>query len=195
MDIAFCAYDGMTALDFVGAYDPITRLDRSSSLSLAWDVCAPSDRVSADRLTFDADRVTPDLGTYDLVFLPGGPPARDLAADEAFVEWLKTAESCQYKTSVCTGSLLLGAAGFLEGRRATTHPGALDALSRYADATDERVVHDGPVITGRGVASALDLGLYVVEVLTDAETRAAIAQTMDYPYGEDVFAAVSRTGE
>jgi cyclohexyl-isocyanide hydratase len=190
MQVAFCAYDGMTALDFVGAYDPITRLDRSGIRPLEWDVCAPSERVTTDGLTLDADRVTPDLGAYDLLFLPGGPPARELADDERVVEWLRSAEPCRYKTSVCTGSLLLGAAGFLEGRRATTHPEALEALGAYAEATDERVVRDGPVITGRGVSSALDLGLAVVEVLTDAETRAAVAEEMDYPYGEAVFEAV-----
>ena len=185
MNVAFCIYDGMTALDFVGTYDPLTRLDRMDFQPLEWDVCARSETVSANCLTFDVDRVEPDLGEYDLVFLPGGYASRELRHDEAFLEWLRTADACEYKTAVCTGSLLLGAAGFLSGRRATTHPNAFETLSEYAEVVDDRVVQDGTVITGRGVTSAIDLGLAVVEVLTDATTRDAIATQMDYPYGDD----------
>ena len=187
MNAAFCIYDGMTVLDFVGAYDPITRLDRMDFMPLEWDVCAPTETVSANRLDLGVDRVTPDLGAYDLVFLPGGYATRELANDPEFIEWVETAESSKYLTSVCTGSLLLGAAGFLDGKRATTHPTAFDDLAEYAEVVDDRVVEDGTVITGRGVSSSIDLGLYVVEVLSDAETRAAIAEQMDYPYGEGVF--------
>jgi cyclohexyl-isocyanide hydratase len=190
MEVAFCAFDGMTVLDFVGAYDPITRLDRLDTRSLDWDLCASEDSVTADRLTFDVDRTDPDLGAYDLVFLPGGLATRELRHDESFIEWLRTAESCEYLVSVCTGSLLLGAAGFLDGRRATTHPGAFDLLEEYAEVVDDRVVQDGRVITGRGVSSSLDLGLFVVQELTDAETRKAVAEEMDYPYGEDVLSGI-----
>lgn len=187
MKVAFCIYDGMTVLDFVGAYDPITRLDRMDFTPLEWDVCARTERVSADELDLGVDRVEPDLGEYDLVFFPGGFASRELRHEESFLEWIRTAASCEYLTSVCTGSLLLGAAGFLEGKRATTHPSAFETLEEYADVVDDRVVHDGNVITGRGVSSSVDLGLYVVETLSDAETRRAIAAQMDYPYGEEVF--------
>lgn len=191
MKVAFCIFDGMTALDFVGTYDPLTRLDRMDFMALDWDVCARTSTVTADRLTFHVDRVEPDLGGYDLVFVPGGYATRDLRHDDAFVDWLRTAAACEYQTSVCTGSLLLGAAGFLDGRRATTHPNAVDILAEYAEVTDERVVRDGPVITGRGVSSAVDLGLYLVEVLSDAGTRKSIAEQMDYPYGDAVFQRVA----
>lgn len=191
MNVAFVVFDGMTALDFVGGYDPITRLDRMDFRSLEWDVCARNETVTADRLQFRVDRVAPDLGEYDLVYLPGGYATRDLAEEAAFVEWIRTAAPAEYKVSVCTGALLWGAAGFLDGRRATTHPNAFEALSEYAEVVDDRVVRDGPVITGRGVSSSVDLGLYVVEVLSDAETREAIAEQMDYPYGEGVFPSAS----
>ena len=188
MNVAFCIYDGMTVLDFVGAYDAITRLERMDFVPLEWDVCAPTERVEANRLDLGVDRVTPDLGEYDLVFLPGGYATRELQDDRAFLEWLETAADCESLTSVCTGSLLLGAAGFLEGKRATTHPNSFEELAAYATVVDDRVVEDGNVITGRGVSSSIDLGLYVVEALSDAETRRAIAEQMDYPYGESVFA-------
>lgn len=189
MKVAFCIYDGMTVLDIVGAYDPITRLERMDFMPLEWDICAQTERVSADEWDLGVDRVAPDLGEYDLVFLPGGFASRELRHDDEFVGWIETAASCEYLTSVCTGSLLLGAAGFLEGKRATTHPSAFETLEEYAEVVDDRVVRDSNVITGRGVSSSIDLGLYVVEVLSDAETREAIAAQMDYPYGEDVFAA------
>lgn len=182
MNAAFCIYDGMTVLDFVGAYDPITRLDRMEFMPLEWDVCAPTETVRANRLDIGIDRVSPDLGEYDLAFFPGGYATRDLQDDPEFLEWIETAESCEYLTSVCTGSLLLGAAGLLDGKRATTHPTAFEELAEYAEVLDDRVVEDGNVITGRGVSSSIDLGLYVVEVLTDPDTRAAIAEQMDYPY-------------
>ncbi len=182
MRIAFCIFEGMTALDFVGAYDPITRLDRMEFTSLEWDICAPTKSVESNRLNLQVDSVTPDLGSYDLIFVPGGYATRRLRNDESFIEWLQTAASCEYHTSVCTGSLLLGAAGFLEGRTATTHPNAVDMLSEYATVVDDRIVHDGNVITGRGVSSAIDLGLYIVEELSDTDTRDAIAKQMDYPY-------------
>jgi cyclohexyl-isocyanide hydratase len=99
------------------------------------------------------------------------------------VEWLRSAGPVGLKTSVCTGALLLGAAGFLNGKKATTHPGALKELEPYcASVLKGRVVDDGNVITAGGVAASLDLGLHVVERLAGAEARARIAAQMDYPY-------------
>jgi cyclohexyl-isocyanide hydratase len=187
MKVAFCLYDGMTALDFVGAYDAITRLERMDFLPVAWDVCAREASVAATGLDLGVDRVKPPLGEYDLVFFPGGVRARELRHEESFIEWVQTAETCDYLTSVCTGSLLLGAAGFLEGRKATTHPVAFDTLAEYTEVLEDRVVQDGNVITARGVSSSIDLGLYVVELLTDGETRQAIAEQMDHPDGSEAF--------
>ena len=183
MNLAFCVFDGMTPLDFVGAYDPITRLERMGFRSIEWDVCGRTDRVSAAGLTVDVDCVNPRLDDYDLVFVPGGPATRTLVDDEPFVDWLRSADPDGYLVSVCTGSLLLGAAGFLEGKRATTHPAAMELLSGYAEAVEDRVVIDGRVITGGGVAASIDLGLVVVEKLADRPTREAIAEQLDYPYG------------
>lgn len=185
MNVAFVIYDGMTALDFVGAFDPITRLGTMGFMDIAWDVCARTETVeAAGGLGFTVDRVSPDLGEYDLLFVPGGFVARDLRDDDDFIQWIRSADAADYKTSVCTGSLILGGAGYLQGKRATTHPSAYELLAEYCDVVDERVVHDGNVITGRGVSSSIDLGLYVVEELSDRETREQIQRQMDYPYGE-----------
>ncbi|NOQ42765.1 MAG: DJ-1/PfpI family protein, partial [Desulfuromusa sp.] len=102
---------------------------------------------------------------------------------EEFVSWLQTAAPVPLKASVCSGSLLLGAAGFLKGKRATTHPKAYTELVRYcAQVTDQRVVDEGDIITARGVTSSIDLGLHLVERLAGEEVRIEIAKQMDYPY-------------
>ncbi len=183
MNVAFVTYDGMTALDFVGGYDAITRLDRMGFHELSWDVCSPAQTVETNALRLDVDRVRPNLGAYDLVYVPGGAATRQLTSNEEMVGWVAGAAEAELVASVCTGSLLLGAAGLLEGRRATTHPTAREFLAEYATVTDQRIVHDGDVITAAGVATSIDLGLYLVEELAGAETRRAIAKQMDYPYG------------
>jgi cyclohexyl-isocyanide hydratase len=127
--------------------------------------------------------VAEPLGSYDMLFVPGGFGTRALQHDRGFVDWLRTARSAPLKVSVCTGALLLGAAAFLQGKRATTHPSAYKELEPYcAEVVQERVVDEGDVLTGRGVSSALDLGLHVVQRLAGAEARDRVAAQMDYPY-------------
>ena len=186
MTAAFLLYDDLVALDLIGAYDPITRLGSMGVIDgFAWDLCALDGPVSDDRgLRLTPDRVGPPLGDYDLLVVPGGQGTRRLRHDDDFMHWLSTAAPVPLKISVCTGSLLLGAAGFLEGRRATTHPTATDALAPYCAAVvGDRVVDEGPVVTARGVSAGIDLGLHVVERLAGADARARIAEQMDYPYG------------
>ena len=185
MKAAFVIFDGMTALDFVGAYDPLTRLKSMRLMPrFEWHVCAFTADVSDDKgLHFKPDLAGAPLNQYDLIFVPGGFSTRTLQHDKAFIGWLRTSEPVKLKTSVCTGSLLLGAAGFLKNKRATTHPSAFEELRPYcARVLDERVVDEGEVITARGVTSAIDLGLYLVERLASAEARARVARQMDYPY-------------
>lgn len=183
MHLAFVVYDRMTAMDFVGAYDPLTRLGTMEFRDdVTWDVCARRETVTATGgLEIGATAIDEPLDA-DLVVVPGGFATRELVEDERFLDWLRTAEGCDLLASVCTGSLLLGAAGFLEGRRATTHPDAYDELAAYCTVVEERVVDDGDLVTARGVTSSLDLGLHLCERLADRETREAIATQMDYPY-------------
>ena len=186
MRAAFVIFDRMTALDFVGAYDPLTRLKSMQLVSsFEWDLCALAETVADDKgMTFTPGVVAKPLGTYDMVFVPGGFGTRALQHDRSFIDWLATAAPVPLKTSVCTGALLLGAAGFLKGRRATTHPRAFDELKPYcARVVDDRVVDEGDVVTARGVSSAIDLGLHLVERLAGADARARVAKQMDYPYG------------
>jgi cyclohexyl-isocyanide hydratase len=185
MKTAFVIFDRMTALDFIGAYDPLTRLKSMQLISnFEWDVCAVAEEIADDKgMTFTPSVIAGPLSEYDLIVVPGGFGTRTLQHDKAFVDWLRTSEPVKLKASVCTGSLLLGAAGFLKGRRATTHPSAFEELKPYcAQVVDERVVDEGEIVTARGVTSAIDLGLYLVERLAGEEARRRVAKQMDYPY-------------
>jgi transcriptional regulator GlxA family with amidase domain len=185
MKVAFVIFDRMTSLDFIGFYDPITRL---KSMKIAddfeWRICSTARHVVDDRgLRLEADAVAEPLGSYDMLFVPGGFGTRSLQHDRNFLDWLKAAHSAPLKVSVCTGALLLGAAGFLLGRRATTHPSAYKELEPYCGAVvHERVADEGDIITGGGVSSAIDVGLHVVQRLAGADAFARIATQMDYPY-------------
>ncbi len=191
MNIAFVIYNGMTSLDFVGVYDPLTRLQTMGFLpQLSWEICAYSNPVKdSTGLTFVPSVVQASLADYDLLVVPGGITAlvANLADNPPFISWLKTAQSCPLKVSVCTGSLLLGAAGFLQGKKATTHPNAFDQLKKFCpDVVDSRVVDTGDVITARGVTSSIDLGLYLCQKFAGLEVKEQIRQRMDYPYGIDI---------
>lgn len=124
------------------------------------------------------------LDRFDTVVVPGCKDVENAIEDESFMDWLRTAAGAEYKVSVCTGTVLLGAAGLLNGHRATTHPMAYDLLSEYCDVVEERVVDDGDIITARGVTSAIDLGLYLCEKFQDKQTQEEIAIQMDYPFYE-----------
>ena len=188
MKAALIVFDKMTYLDFVGFYDPLTRLKSMNVMpDFEWRILSNTQQVADDRgpagMKMIPDAIMEPLGGYDLVYVPGGMGTRPLQHDRKFTDWLKTAAPAKIKVSVCTGALLLGAAGFLKGRRATTHPGALKDLEPYCDKVlTDRIVDEGSVITGSGVATSLDLGLHVVERLAGPEARSKIAAQMCYPY-------------
>jgi len=185
MKIGFILFDQLTALDFIGFYDGTTRLKTLGLKDdVTWDLCGLTKEVHDDRgITFKVNKVLPHLSEYDLIFVPGGTGTRILQYNAEFIDWLQTAKDVRYKVSVCTGSLLLGAAGFLTNRKATTHPNAFDLLQQYTNKVEqERIVQDAGVITGGGVSTSVDLGLYICELIDGAETAAKIQKQMDYPY-------------
>jgi cyclohexyl-isocyanide hydratase len=198
MKAALVVFDGMTMLDFIGFYDAVTRLRTMGFLpDFGWNVCACSAQVSDERgLRLVADRVGESLEGFDLLYVPGGMGTRKLQHDAEFVRWLQTAAGATLKVSVCTGSLLLGAAGFLRGLTATTHPSALKELEPYCDqVVRQRIVDQGAVVTAGGVSTSIDLGLHLVERLAGAEARARVARQMDYPYGaQGVLASPDHPG-
>lgn len=185
MRMGFVLFDGMTSMDFAGFYEAITWLAiLKAKENVTWTFCADKPEVTDDRgLKMKANEVLPDLRRFDLVFLPGGNSTRKLRYDETFMEWIQTAETTPYKVSVCTGALLLGAAGFLNGKKATTNSSAYELLTPYcAEVIKARVVRDGNIVTGGGVTASIDLGLYMVEMLTNTEIALQVQRKLEYPY-------------
>lgn len=173
----------MTLLDFSGFYDPVTRLKTMGFISdLEYDVCAFGKAVK----TFEGLEVTPgkiknDLSSYDYVYIPGGNGIAALLSSSEFLAWIKTISRENTAVAVCGGTLLLGAAGYLKGKKATTHPNLISYLKKFTeDIPDSRVVNDGNVITAGGVTSAIDLGLYICEKIAGREVREKIQTQMDY---------------
>lgn len=185
MKFAFILFDGVTFLDFVGFYDVINRLNLfEKTKGTTWDICGLTDEIADERgMQVKVNVIKPDLADYDLVFIPGGMGTRKLKEDRVFINWIKTAESVPYKVSVCTGSLILGAAGFLKHKKATTHPNVYELLEPYCEEVIQtRIVKDGKVITAGGVATSIDLGIYMIELFAGAEEASVVKQQIDYPY-------------
>jgi len=182
--IAFLVFPHLTFLDFVGAYDALRRV---ASLGVDPEVThriigrAP-EIVDDSGLVMKPDAVYEDLRDFDLLYVPGGFGTRRLVDDERCIAYLKSWGFERPLASVCTGALLLGRAGYLAGKRATTHHGAYDLLRPYCREViiDRRVVDEGVVVTAGGVASSLDLGLYLVEKFWGRPAREKISTRMEY---------------
>jgi len=178
----FVAFAGMTLLDLVGPLDAVSRI-----ASMGFDETSTCVVVSAHEdawRRFEAElrvaRVRPPLDEVDVLVVPGGLAARKLVHDRAIVDWLASFPSRRLVASVCTGALLLGAAGRLGGRRATTHASAMGLLVEYgATAIDARVVDEGDVVTAAGVTSGIDLGLHLVTRFMGADVARRVAKQME----------------
>jgi transcriptional regulator GlxA family with amidase domain len=183
MKIGFVLFEGMTSLDFMGVFDPLSRLKTMGFLkNLAWDLCAFGRPLSdSNGLALAPTRVGMSLDRYDLVVVPGGPSAGGLRSERGFMGWLQTMEPCPFKASVCSRALLLGAAGFLKGKRAATHPDRRVELAEYcARVVDQRVVDEGSVLTCGGVTASIDMGLYLCEKFAGKDAAEKIRRQMDY---------------
>jgi transcriptional regulator GlxA family with amidase domain len=181
MQIAFGLYPQFTALDAIGPYQVLTNVP-----GLEVVVCAEQKGPLPDDnglLVFDIAHTFDEVPSPDVLLVPGGFITRKIAQDGGpIVEWIRKAhETTQHTTSVCTGSLLLGAAGVLEGRVATTHWLAYEHLAAYgATPTEQRVVRDGKVLTAAGVSAGIDLALTLVGELFGTEMAQAIQLGIEY---------------
>jgi len=182
--IAFLVFPRLTFLDFVGAYDALRRIATMSIDPEVTHRIIGTEAEIADEtgLVVKPDGVYEDLAPFDLLYVPGGLGTRALMDDARLLDYLKTWGPARPLASVCTGALLLGRAGYLRGRRATTHHRAYELLRPLCRevVTDRRVVDEGQVVTAGGVASSLDLGLYLVERFWGADARVRIAAQMEY---------------
>jgi transcriptional regulator GlxA family with amidase domain len=180
MQIAILIFDRFTALDAVGPYEVLSRLPNAEVTFVAQEL-GPK-RTDTDRLALLADAGLEELPHPDIVLVPGGPGQTALMEDGPVHEWLRVAhESSTWTVSVCTGALILAAAGLLAGRRATTHWTALDELGRLgAESVSERVVFDGKLVTAAGVSAGIDMALALVAKIGGEQLAQAIQLGIEY---------------
>ena len=195
-------YPGLTQLDFTGPHTIFSRIPNTRTIVAS----LRGGEVESDGGLFFA-RTAPlsEIERCDLLFLPGGLAATDVGNDPAFLAEVKRlAETARYLTSVCTGSLILGAAGLLRGKRAACHWAWRDMLPLFGAIPDAgRVVRDGDIITGGGVTAGIDFALTVAAELAGADVAQALQLGIEYapapPYNSgrpetappDVLAAVN----
>jgi putative intracellular protease/amidase len=180
MKIAILLYDRLTALDAIGPYEVLSRLPGARVTFVA----AEPGPVRTDNgmLTLVAERSIGDVGNPDIVLVPGGPGEVAARAGGGVLEWLGAVhETTTWTTSVCTGSLILAAAGLLAGRRATSHWLALQELGRLgAVPVSERVVFDGKIVTAAGVSAGIDMALALAAKVAGDDVAQAIQLGIEY---------------
>ena len=181
MQVAIGLYEGFTALDVIGPYQVFSNVPGTDVVVCAEHVGIVKD--DAGVLRIDVEHTFADVPAPDILLVGGGLITRKLAhRGEPIVEWIRAAHpATTYTTSVCTGSLLLGAAGVIDGLRATSHWIAYDQLRAHgAEPTEERVVWEGKVVTGAGVSAGIDLALHLVAEIHGAEVAQAVQLGLEY---------------
>jgi transcriptional regulator GlxA family with amidase domain len=180
MKTSILIFDGITALDAIGPYEVLRSVP-------GWEVefvAARTGEVRTDsgHLGINADRALADVTATDIVLVPGGAGNRVLLDDEEVLGWLREIDrTTKWTTSVCTGSLVLGAAGLLEGKRATGHWLYLEPLGAYgADPVGGRFVEDGKVVTAAGVSAGIDMALHLVGQEVGPEVAQAVQLAIEY---------------
>ena len=182
MQVAIPLFPRFTALDAVGPYEVLQRIPTMDVTIIGHrrgEVRSDNDMLG---VTIDAE--FEELPEPDLLVFPGGVGTRELEHDDRVLDWVRHAhEHTALTTSVCTGSLVLGAAGLLRGLTATTHWSCYDDLAAYgALATSQRVVEhlDRRIVTAAGVSSGIDMALRMVEVLVDRTAAEAVQLMIEY---------------
>ena len=182
MQIAAVLFPHLTALDIVGPYEVLQRLPGAEVVFVGHEVGTV--RTENGFLGLSVDAVFEDVTAPDVVIVPGGAGSRALMHDERVLDWLRAVHpTTTYTTSVCTGSLVLGAAGLLVGLTATTHWSVLNDLEPLgATPTSERVVEhlDQRIITAAGVSSGIDMALRLSELLVDDVAAQAMQLMVEY---------------
>jgi transcriptional regulator GlxA family with amidase domain len=181
LDIAILLYEGITALDAVGPYEVLARLPEARIQFVAKDM-GPK-LTDSGVLTLVPHYRLSDVPRPHVILVPGALTGfRAVMTDGPTLEWLAAAHATSlWTTSVCSGSLILGAAGLLKGLRATTHWMVMDYLAPFgAVPTPERVVRDGKVITAAGVSAGIDMALHLVREIEGEEFARAAQLMIEY---------------
>jgi transcriptional regulator GlxA family with amidase domain len=190
MNVVFVLYEEMTALDLVGPYQVFAAAP-DARVTLAATSAGPKRTDSG--MVISAEVALRDVREADVIVVPGTSRPEAPMADRGLLDWLASASPrAKWTCSVCTGALILGAAGLLSGRRATSHWLVLDALRELgAVPVSERVVVDGTIITGAGVSAGIDMALAAVAKIWDPGVAQAIQLTIEYD-PQPPFASGSR---
>jgi putative intracellular protease/amidase len=180
VQIAIPLFERFTALDAIGPYDVLSRLPGATVTFVA--AAAGPVRSDNGMLAISADAALADLTAPDVLVVPGGYGTRPLLRDEAFLDWVRTAHATSaWTTSVCTGSLVLAAAGLIDGLEATTHWAARDELERLgARYVPRRVVEQGRIVTAAGVSAGIDMALTLAARIAGDVVAQAIQLAIEY---------------
>ena len=180
MQVAYLLYDRFTALDITGPHDVFNSVPGTESVFVA-ETAGPV-RNESDTLSLVADRSIDEVTSPEIVVVPGGFGTRALLDHEPLLEWIRGVhETSTWTTSVCTGSLLLAAAGVLDGAPATTHWLARDLLAELgAKPVPDRVVRHGKIFTAAGVSSGIDMALTLVKEIYGTEVAQAVQLGIEY---------------
>ena len=180
MNICCLIFEDITLLDAVGPLEVLSRLP-GAQVHLAAPAAGPV-RASRSRIATIAEYGLDDAPAADILLVPGGPGVRALLGRKPVLDWVRRQhEGSRWTTSVCTGSLLLAAAGLLEGRPATTHWASVEALAGYgARPVSERVVIDGKLVLGAGVSAGSDLALRLAALEAGEDVARAIQLRIEY---------------
>ena len=177
--IVFILYPRLTQLDFTGPYEVLARMPGAEVIIASKD---GGELATEMGLTFSRLRALADVDRADLIMIPGGPGQTEAMMDPAFMSEVKRlGESATYVTSVCTGSLILAAAGLLKGKRAGSHWAYRELLAPFGAISDDaRVVRDGNAITGGGVTAGIDMALTIVADLAGEDVAKMIQLAIEY---------------
>ena len=182
--VGILVFDDVEELDFAGPWEVFGVATRLYPKSFETQLLAKKGELHAVYgLRIAAVTHLKDCGPIDVVVVPGGRGAREVAKDEVVLDWLRNlSRKGTVITSVCTGALVLGAAGLLEGKRATTHWAALDELRAFPKVTVEhaRVIDLGSVVTSAGISSGIDMSLHLVARFLDPVRANEVAHRMEY---------------
>jgi putative intracellular protease/amidase len=180
MEIAALVFDAITPLDIVGPIEVLARMP-GAEIVIVGKTRGPV-RDSRTHFTLTAEASLDEVSRPDVLVIPGGAGVRPLCADEAVLDWVRRVHAATtWTTSVCTGSLLLGAAGLLRGLTATTHWASRELLEQYgARYVEERVVSQGKIITSAGVSSGIDMALTLAARIAGDDTAKGIQLSIEY---------------
>jgi putative intracellular protease/amidase len=195
MRIVIPIFDGITALDAVGPYE-VLRLLPDAEVVFAAATAGP--RSDTGALSLVATAAFADVESADVLLVPGGHGTRQAVTDQDLLAWIRRVHATtRWTTSVCTGSLLLGAAGLLDGLEATTHWSAVRELESFgATYTPRRVVEQpGGLITAAGVSSGIDMALRLAELIAGRTAAEACQLVIEYdpqpPFDSGSYAKAS----